>query len=107
LSVGNEVVFYSSSAFRLFISFSLGQIFAAEFALRAVDAKRFSGVAIGLALAALLLPTWYFPVGLFGLYCFLNAKFQNSRFEKAPQCFLNILGAMNLNQIKITQQNQD
>lgn len=75
------------------------QLAAAEIAIRAVEHGKFRGVVIGLVLSALMIPSWLFLFGLFGLYCFLNKSFQQKHLDSAPLFYRKLLTAMNLNRL--------
>lgn len=75
------------------------QIFLSELCLRAVERKKFWGVALGLIMSVLMLPSFYFVLGAFGLYCFLNPNFQKEYLQESPKAFKEALTNFGLNKM--------
>jgi hypothetical protein len=78
------------------LGFTLGQILLLAYCERIVPKGEFRGTLIGLVLSLLCVPSWYFPLGLFGLYCFLNPGYQRKHLKQAPQPFVDLLRMLNI-----------
>jgi hypothetical protein len=89
----------SPGYFSLPLLFVLGQIVIAEFAVRSVERGQFAGIAVGIGLSLWLLFSWLILIGIFGLYCFLNADFQQKHAVVLPRPFLDLLSALRLNRV--------
>lgn len=76
---------------------TVGVLFLLQYAERAIEQNKFKGSAIGLILSLLAIPHWYFPLGIFGLYCFLNPGYQKKHMANAPKAFVVLLALVHLN----------
>ena len=68
-----------------------------EYGLRCVERGQFRGIVIGLIMALWSIPSYWFLLGFFGLYAFLNVEFQKAKLMTAPPAFLDFLTAIRMN----------
>lgn len=85
-------------AFSLLITIAISAAYfvCAEVGLRMCHKKRFAGTVIGLVLSVLSIFSYWFPVGLFGLYCFVNRAFQAEQNPHAPEGYAKAMSAIKI-----------
>ncbi|RYZ82070.1 MAG: hypothetical protein EOP06_22300 [Proteobacteria bacterium] len=81
----NPMVF----AFPIVLTF--GQILLLQYASKLIEQGKFRGTLIGIVLSLMCIPSLYIPLGIFGLYCFLNPGYQRKHLASAPKPFVDFL----------------